>query len=634
MKKEKTIEQIHSIISKENLIELYIKERKNKLEICSILNICEESLNKILKSYGIDKRSNKYKSAIWLKDNIDIEEFKHFYNQHNIKQTAQKYNTTVNIITEFCKIIKFKKEKEDIIAVRNENLKKSDKLKFNIILKDIDPKELELLYITNGYTYDEVANYYNVSRDIMVKIIKYYGLKKDRSEIIKKTLNKKYEDFGSHEEYHKYQIEKRTSTWESKYGSFENYLAQRQKKITTTNINTYGVPAVMSNKSIRSKQARSASKSKLEKRVSEFLIQNGFNFIQSYTIKKDNLLHAFDIAVLKDESLELLIDCDGVYYHGYLNDNQSYPDEYRSSLVPEGVKFITVVEGNEEEAYKEILKLYDLSYDDYIKEIFSWCRSIEFPYPQYVDKVLNNSFNDLNKSNLNNFNINVRTGDKIIYNFHPSIWKCNRKNKLSPYKAWQDDKLLLKCIKNRIIYKGSNLDRSKVLTGFTISGIAPKVSIFNPNLAKYIGEKYLGAYDEIFDPCSGYSGRMLGICSLGKKYIGQDINITTVEESNNIIDYFNLNATVKVKNLLEDSGEYECLFTCPPYGDKENWGQKIESKSCDEWIDEIISRYKCKEYIFVVDKTEKYQDCIVEELKNKSHFSINKEYIIKISKNN
>ena len=124
---------------------------------------------------------------------------------------------------------------------------------------------------------------------------------------------------------------------------------------------------------------------------------------------------------------------------------------------------------------------------------------------------------------------------------------------------------------------------------------------------------------------------MLGVCSLGKRYIGQDINSETVEESNNIIKYFNLDASIECKDLLKDSGEYECLFTCSPYGSKEKWNQEIENKSCDEWIEEILSRYKCKEYLFVVDKTEKYLDYIVEELKNKSHFGSNLEYIIKIS---
>ena len=60
--------------------------------------------------------------------------------------------------------------------------------------------------------------------------------------------------------------------------------------------------------------------------------------------------------------------------------------------------------------------------------------------------------------------------------------------------AWEDDTLLKKVISNRLIYK-NNVDPSKVLTGFNISKICPRVSIFNPVLAKYIVSNYLSEFD-------------------------------------------------------------------------------------------------------------------------------------------
>ena len=84
------------------------------------------------------------------------------------------------------------------------------------------------------------------------------------------------------------------------------------------------------------------------------------------------------------------------------------------------------------------------------------------------------------------------------------------------------------------------------------------------------------------------------------------------------------------KDIFESTGEYDCLFTCSPYGLKEIWNERETNKYCDEWIDECLQRFKCKRYVFVVDKTEKYKDKIVEEISNKSHFSNAKEYIIVI----
>ena len=121
-----------------------------------------------------------------------------------------------------------------------------------------------------------------------------------------------------------------------------------------------------------------------------------------------------------------------------------------------------------------------------------------------------------------------------------------------------------------------------------------------------------------------------------KNYIGQDINETTINESKQIINYFNLNDKVdlKVQNIMSDNyKEYDCLFTCPPYNLKENWNNENQlNLSCDKWIDICLSTYNCKKYLFVVDNTEKYKNYIVEELVNKSHFGTNTEKVILIEK--
>lgn len=262
------------------------------------------------------------------------------------------------------------------------------------------------------------------------------------------------------------------------------------------------------------------------------------------------------------------------------------------------------------------------------KLIFDWCKSIEFPYPNISS--VEASYKALVKADVNKFSMRARYGMRVIDAFHKSIWKANRKGFISPYDAWQDEELLRKCIKNRIIYKGTDLDPSKVLYGFSAAKIAPKVSVFNPYLAKYLISKYLNDFTTIFDPCSGYSGRLLGATSLGKCYIGQDINAVTIEESLQICDALSLNAKLSVADSLNTTGSYEALFTCTPYSDKENWDQKILNLTCDEWIDRFLENYKCKRYVFVVDRTEKYKDYIVEELVNKSHLNTSKEYALVI----
>jgi hypothetical protein len=93
------------------------------------------------------------------------------------------------------------------------------------------------------------------------------------------------------------------------------------------------------------------------------------------------------------------------------------------------------------------------------------------------------------------------------------------------------------------------------------------------------------------------------------------------------------NSLIIVQDVLTDTihdFSNMTLFTCPPYGGKDHWNEKNDEveKTCDEWIDICLKKYKCKEYIFVVDQTDKYKDKVVGSLKNKSHFGENYEYII------
>ena len=265
----------------------------------------------------------------------------------------------------------------------------------------------------------------------------------------------------------------------------------------------------------------------------------------------------------------------------------------------------------------------------------------DFPYQNFTDEELKKEWKHLIEADGSN---NSSVSSKIIRQFHPSLYSYHLKGKISPVQYWnylkEDYGAYQKLYNNRMKYATTHLvdlmredglmRAETVREGLSIMKVAPCVSYFKPGLAKYLINKYLSEYNTVFDPFSGFSGRMLGTCSLGKKYIGQDINEKIVEESNNIISYFNLNASVIEKDIFESKGEYDCLFTCPPYNNKEIWGDDLTDKSCDDWIDECLFRFKCRRYLFVVDNTDKYKDYIVEEISNRSHLSNGKELVVLI----
>ena len=269
-----------------------------------------------------------------------------------------------------------------------------------------------------------------------------------------------------------------------------------------------------------------------------------------------------------------------------------------------------------------------------LEEYFEKFSNMDFPIYQLKDEYITRLYDNLKKTKADRPRSNCAL--ELVMSFHPSIWSCNVHGHVSPLEAWYTPELLYKCIENRLQYKGEQLTPKDIVHGFSVAKLAPKVSIFRPALAKYLIKKYLNEYSIIFDPCAGFSGRMLGTCSLGKHYIGQDCNYTTISEASQLKDTLGLSAKLYHKNSIYDAGEYECLFTCPPYMTKngdmlEIWNEEIEPLSEDEWIDTCLINYKCNKYLFVVGNTTKYKENIVEVLTNKSHFSNKKEYVVLIN---
>lgn len=297
--------------------------------------------------------------------------------------------------------------------------------------------------------------------------------------------------------------------------------------------------------------------------------------------------------------------------------------------------------------------------DIYGEDEFMRIQSIDFPdtreYP-ITDEQCEREMKTLLESNKDKKSVSL-----IIKKWHPSINLAHRQGCLSPYEGWQaiksDYKKFLSFYENRL--RCSDWFKEKDNVKFLIQGYVPEfiygiglstsrkypqVSYFKPHLAKYIVSKYLGDYDCVFDPFAGYCGRMLGVIACGKEYNGQDLCESTVSELCDVYvnvvepylkknDYPLVGMSIDCVDSTAETGVYECLFTCPPYGMLEQWpGVDLQKRSCDEWIDVCLNNYRCDKYVFVVDDTvDKYKDFIVETLENTSHFGRNNEYIVVIN---
>lgn len=301
-------------------------------------------------------------------------------------------------------------------------------------------------------------------------------------------------------------------------------------------------------------------------------------------------------------------------------------------------------------------KEYSLSIvEKYWKREWEKIKSIDFPKTREYEITNNECYVEVD--NLLKKPKSNKSNSKTIVKFHPSMRYANRKGCLSPFDYWQlikhDQNEFKKFYENRLRcsdwFKEKDGKNFPYLSqgyvpefiygiGMSTSRKAPFVSYFKPALAKNLIIKYLNEFNTIFDPCSGYSGRLIGTLCSGKHYIGYDINDQTIKESQDLYNfigrYLYNSCVLNCKDSLNTTGEFDCMLTCTPYKNIECWvdskGNKIQSEmTCDEWIDTLVGNYKCKKYVFVTDDTiDKYKNNIVETLTNTSHFGRNNEYVV------
>ena len=382
---------------------------------------------------------------------------------------------------------------------------------------------------------------------------------------------------------------------------------------------------------VRQSTIQQHEQNKLHKRFDELVngyhLNDIFRFVPEdpHTNHETRYLHVWDYGIYdKDNNLVMVVDIDGSLYHAISRDydgsfSKEERDVVRSLSLTQRVKIYIIPEDNFDQSFDQMVKFLRMTYDEYVNYLFSIYRNVLFPEPRYSSKLLKNSYISLIKLSINNkyyqdISRNCRIGDMLIFNFHHSIYYGNYKGYMSPLELWMNDNALKKEIdSNRLYY--TDLNPNRITQGFIISENAPRISVFSAAHAKILIEKYLSKYDVVFNPFNGFSGILLGTVSLNKKYIGQDISPIVVNESNELIKFisqFGIDAAVSQCDVLQSSGTYECLFTCLPDENEEYFEVITECKSCDEWIDICLQRFKCHKYLFIANNTERYKDNVVD----------------------
>lgn len=349
-----------------------------------------------------------------------------------------------------------------------------------------------------------------------------------------------------------------------------------------------------------------------------------------------------------------------------LPENENFPLTYDG--LKENKVFLKIQReaGNPNYKYKGncTKKFAEAIVDKYLDREYEWVKS--HPLPSVNEKEPSRSVYENEISTLVNHQRNWKTKSPIIKYFHKSFLDAAKKKHASPNTGWKilqnNKEIFRKFYLNRLRCsdwfnehkKNEPFDihwkyllEGKVppfiyAIGLTTSGKYMNVGLFKPHAARYLVDKYLKDFNEVFDPFSGFSGRLLGTIALGKKYIGRDLSKRVIEESKELMDFakpiFEKNGIIPQYDLAnadatKNTGTYECLLTCPPYGNTEIWDGVPESNiSCDDWIETCLKNYKCKRYVFVVDGSiVKYKNFVKETFTNTCHWGKNDEYIVVIN---
>jgi tRNA G10 N-methylase Trm11 len=216
-----------------------------------------------------------------------------------------------------------------------------------------------------------------------------------------------------------------------------------------------------------------------------------------------------------------------------------------------------------------------------IEPIFHYFRNQGFIYPDNVKK-LDKEYKrlieweiDINNKELYN---NSSVGTYICKYFCKSFYKATERGQKNMIEIFNDDEKLKKIIENRLglnWYKDDDREAftisfRQIIQGMRSTRSISMITMFKPEIAKYMYLKYSNPGDFVYDFSAGFGGRMLGAAACDRNYIGVDP--LTIPELIEMRDYFNIHCS-----LIDGVSEEFCLeknsidfaFSSPPYNDQE-----------------------------------------------------------------
>jgi hypothetical protein len=256
---------------------------------------------------------------------------------------------------------------------------------------------------------------------------------------------------------------------------------------------------------------------------------------------------------------------------------------------------------------RELKKLSVQDIDEIASQVVYIYRQRGFPYYSLSDTEIYKIVTSLKEFDIHNLELpnnelqQNMLGLNLVNMFHPQMWEVQCGNSKTPKQVFDSDILFKNAILKRIKYSDTKLQPFNIRKSLKAFG-SQSVSNFRPTIAKWVCERY-GNGGEVLDPCSGYSGRLLGaLTSNVTQYIGIDPDYRQVNGGNSLIAKLNTIGLVEssgviLQNAFEDTPidkeSYDLVFTSPPYYNKEKYSYDdtqswIRYPTISEWIQNFL----------------------------------------------
>lgn len=219
--------------------------------------------------------------------------------------------------------------------------------------------------------------------------------------------------------------------------------------------------------------------------------------------------------------------------------------------------------------------LPELEQKQWVEDVYKILSNIEFPFPQHSEQRWEDELRRLSALVIglkeNRIEPWSPVGCGACNPFFPNRFKASAGRSESAFEAWHKADKLRYAI--RFQFKvGDPVLPHRVLRAVTMQHRTP--SIFRPSVAKFIYQHFCPAGGKVWDPCSGYGGRLLGAYSAGVQYVGTDVEADTVEGNVKLSARLGYNAEihcVPAEDFIPP--KVDLVFTSPPYFDRERYSR-------------------------------------------------------------